>query len=49
MSNTYYPSQERTWTKTQQKWFTQVGFDRVFNMFKEFWPDLNRAVFHQKY
>ena len=49
VSNTYYPSRERTWTKTQQKWFTQVGLDGVFNMFKEFWPDINRAVFHQKY
>ena len=49
ISNTYYPSHERTWTKTQQKWFTQVGLDGVFNMFKEFWPDINRAVFHQRY
>src|SRR5215472_6794650 len=49
ISNTYYPSHERTWTKTQQKWFTQVGLDGVFNLFKEFWPDINRAVFHQRY
>lgn len=49
VSDAYYPSGERTWTKTQQKWFTQVGLDGVFNMFKEFWPDINRAIFHQKY
>lgn len=49
VSNTYYPSRERTWTKTQQKWFAQVGLDGVFNIFKEFWPDINRSVFHQKY
>ena len=49
VSNTYYPSQERTWTKTQQKWFLQVGLDGFFNVGKEFWPDINRAVFHQRY
>jgi hypothetical protein len=49
VSDSYYPSRERTWTKTQQKWFTQVGLDGVFNLFKEFWPDLNRSIFHQKY
>lgn len=49
VSDTYYPSRERTWTKTQQKWFLQVGLDGVFNVCKEFWPDINRAIFHQKY
>jgi hypothetical protein len=45
ISNLYYPAQERTWTKTQQKWLTQVAIDGVFNVFKEFWPDINRTVF----
>jgi hypothetical protein len=27
ISNFYYPSQERTWTKTGQRWVTQVGLD----------------------
>jgi hypothetical protein len=49
VSNTYYPSRERTWTKTQQKWVLQVGLDGFFNICKEFWPDINRAIFHQKY
>jgi hypothetical protein len=49
VSDAYYPSKERTWTKTQQKWFLQVGLDGVFNVCKEFWPDINRAIFHQKY
>jgi hypothetical protein len=49
ISDTYYPSRERTWTKTQQKWFTQVGLDGAFNLFKEFWPDINHAIFHQRY
>jgi hypothetical protein len=49
VSNLYYPSRERTWTKTGQKWVTQVGLDGVFNVFKEFWPDINKKFFHQKY
>ena len=49
ISDTYYPSQERTWTKTGQKWITQVALDGVFNIFKEFWPDINRAIFRGKY
>jgi hypothetical protein len=48
-SNLYYPKQERTFSKTAQKWGLQVGIDGVFNAFKEFWPDINKSVFHQKY
>ncbi len=49
ISNLYYPAQERTWTKMQQKWLTQVAIDGVFNVFKEFWPDINRIVFRGHY
>jgi hypothetical protein len=49
VSNLYYPAQERTWTKTGQKWLTQVAIDGVFNVFKEFWPDINGAVFRGHY
>lgn len=49
ISDLYYPSQERTWTKTGQKWLTQVAIDGVFNIFKEFWPDINRTVFRGHY
>lgn len=49
ISDLYYPSPERTWTKTGQKWVTQVGIDGVFNVFKEFWPDINRIVFRSHY
>jgi hypothetical protein len=48
ISDFYYPSQERTWTKTGQKWLTQVALDGVFNVFKEFWPDISHAVFRQQ-
>ena len=49
ISNLYYPAQERTWTKTQRKWLTQLAIDGVFNVFKEFWPDINRTVFRGHY
>lgn len=49
VSNLYYPQQERTWTKTGQKWLLQVGIDGIFNIGKEFWPDINRVVFRGHY
>jgi hypothetical protein len=49
ISNTYYPPQYNPWVKTYQRWITEVGLDGVFNIFKEFWPDINQAVFHGKY
>lgn len=48
ISNLYYPSQERTWTKTGQRWILNVGLDGATFAFKEFWPDLNSRFFHQK-
>src|SRR6266852_3709741 len=49
VSDLYYPAPERTWTKTGQKWLTQVAVDGVFNILKEFWPDIDRAVFRGHY
>jgi hypothetical protein len=49
ISDLYYPSRERTWTKTGQKWLTQIALDGVFNIVKEFWPDINHSIFHGKY
>lgn len=45
----YYPSPERTWTKTGQRWVTQVGLDGFANILKEFWPDVNTKLFHNHY
>lgn len=47
ISDLYYPRQERTWTKTGQKWATQVGLDGIFNVLKEFWPDIRHGVFRE--
>jgi len=49
ISDVYYPASQRTWTKTGQKWLTQVAIDGVFNVFKEFWPDIDRTVFRGRY
>ena len=49
IGNTYYPAASNPWVKTYQRWGTEVGLDGVFNTLKEFWPDINRAVFHEKY
>lgn len=46
ISALYYPSRERTWTKTGQKWILQIGIDGFSNLVKEFWPDVNDHLFH---
>lgn len=48
ISDLYYPSSNRTWTKTGQRWALNVGIDGVSLVFREFWPDINRAIFHTK-
>ncbi len=48
VSSLYYPSQERTFTKTYQLWFTSIAIDAGSSLFKEFWPDINDKIFHQK-
>lgn len=48
ISNLYYPSQTRTWTKTGQKWVQQLALDGTFNVIKEFWPDIRQRVLKQK-
>ncbi|MGD0544718.1 MAG: hypothetical protein ABSB65_09935 [Candidatus Acidiferrales bacterium] len=49
IGNTYYPAEHNPWVKTYQRWGTQVGLDGIFNVLKEFWPDIDKAVFHGKY
>jgi len=46
ISNLYYPTPERTFKNTGDKWGTNVGIDAATFMFKEFWPDINHALFH---
>jgi len=49
IGNLYYPPQSNPWVKTYQRWGTQIALDGVFNVLKEFWPDINQTVFHGKY
>lgn len=46
VSTLYYPTQYRTWTKVGQKWLTSDLIDSANFMLKEFWPDINNAIFH---
>ena len=48
ISDFYYPGQERTWTKTGQRWLTNVSLDGATFVLREFWPDINNALFHKK-
>jgi hypothetical protein len=48
ISNVYYPP-GNTWVKTYQRWGSQVLQDAIDFEFKEFWPDVNRRLFHNKY
>jgi hypothetical protein len=47
ISSLYYPTQYRTWTKVGQRWLTNVLLDFGTFAAKEFWPDVNRAIFHE--
>ncbi|WP_254061599.1 hypothetical protein [Granulicella sp. L60] len=48
ISNLYYPSRERTFSNTADKWGENVGIDAATFLFHEFWPDVNHALFHGK-
>jgi len=48
ISSLYYPSPERTFTKTYQLWLTNITIDGGTFIFKEFWPNINGKFFHQK-
>jgi hypothetical protein len=48
ISNIYYPEQERTWTKTGQRSMMNVSLDGATFVLREFWPDINKALFHWK-
>jgi hypothetical protein len=49
ISNLYYPSASRSLGNTLTEWSLDVGIDAGSFWVKEFWPDINRRVFHNKY
>ena len=42
ISSAYYPGQYYTWTKTGQRWLTNIILDGATLYVKEFWPDINK-------
>lgn len=48
ISGLYYPSGYTTWTKTGQRWIDQIALDGIFNVLKEFWPDIRHNVLHRQ-
>jgi hypothetical protein len=48
ISNLYYLS-GNTWVKTYLRWGSQLFQDALSFETKEFWPDINRFVFHNKF
>lgn len=49
ISNLYYPSASRSLGNTVSEWAEDVGIDAGSFWFREFWPDINRRLFHNKY
>ena len=49
ISNLYYPSASRSAGNTGSEWAQDVGIDAGTFWFREFWPDINRRVFRNKY
>jgi hypothetical protein len=45
-STLYYPKKYQTWTKVGQKWLTSDLIDGFNFWWKEWWPSVNKAVFH---
>jgi hypothetical protein len=48
ISNAYHPSGDRTLSNTMSVWGTQVGWDTVATVVKEFWPDIRRKFQKEK-
>jgi hypothetical protein len=46
LSTLYYPSRERSLGNTGSQWGLDVGIDALSFVVKEFWPDINHALFH---
>ena len=44
----YHPHEDKTVVNTASVWGTEVGYDTLSYVFKEFWPDIRKKVFHQK-
>jgi hypothetical protein len=48
LSSTYYPTRERSFANVASAWGLDVGIDSASFLAREFWPDINRRLFHGK-
>ncbi|MGA9585732.1 MAG: hypothetical protein WBQ95_10420 [Terracidiphilus sp.] len=48
LSAAYYPASQRTFSNVSSEWAVDIGIDAGSFVVKEFWPDINRKLFHQK-
>lgn len=48
LSSLYYPSRARSFSNTASEWGLDVGIDAASFLAREFWPDINRHLFHGK-
>jgi hypothetical protein len=48
LSSLYYPTRERSFGNTGKEWGMDIGIDSLSFVAKEFWPDINRWLFHGK-
>jgi hypothetical protein len=44
----YHPQADRTLSNTASVWGTQVGYDTLTIVIKEFWPDIRRKLSKKK-
>jgi hypothetical protein len=44
----YYPQANRNPSNVMSLWGTQLGYDALSNVLKEFWPDIRRKLHHPK-
>lgn len=44
----YHPHSDRTVANTASVWGTQVGYDTMSLVFKEFWPDIRKKIFRNR-
>lgn len=45
----YHPKQDRTLANTASVWGSEVGYDTITTVVKEFWPDLRRKISKNKH
>lgn len=42
--NTYHPASDRSASNTIESWWMQVGYDTIFILIREFWPDVQAKL-----